>query len=352
MQNRVLIIDLNAPRRFGHFESLNDLLVESVARSQIDFDFRAFGVSQPWAVKLAILQSDLATRKYQHVFFTWLHDLKGAENEIDLICSSFDISYSGLASVSHAFRKTRGLGSLVARRNAFHVIKMVTASKSCKNILTWDPGILSQSDYEINFHFLPDFQRTTINLDPHPLLPYEQGGFALKVGLVGQLYPYRGLQNIYWLAKHNSNVLFYLIGKRSDFYSGIRNLYETYLWWRVNRLKNSRIIEGYIDSDNELNQYISELDVIYLDTRSYPGPSGIVCKARCLGKRVLITSSNSALLDIYKGDPALIVIKNRTRRVSDILPKDRAESNCVLKVDAMTAIENFFMMMVTERVKP
>jgi hypothetical protein len=229
---------------------------------------------------------------------------------------------------------------------------MVTASKSCKNILTWDPGILSQSDYEINFHFLPDFQRTTINLDPHPLLPYEQGGYALKVGLVGQLYPYRGLQNIYWLAKHNPNVLFYLIGKRSDFYSGIRNLYETYLWWRVNRLKNSRIIEGYIDSDNELNQYISELDVIYLDTRSYPGPSGIVCKARCLGKPVLITSSNSALLDIYKGDPALIVIKNRTRRVSDIVPKDRAESNCVLKVDAMTAIENFFMMMVTERVKP
>jgi hypothetical protein len=352
MKNDILIIDLNAPRRFGHFESFNTLLSESVAQSGIGFDFRTFGVNQSWNVKLAIIQSDLATNKYRHVFFTWLHDLKGVEKEIDLICSTFDISYSGLASVSHAFRKTRGLGSLTARRNSFHVVKMVQASKSCKNILTWDPGILAQSDYQINFHFLPDYQSTTINLDAQPLLPKEQVGYVLKVGLVGQLYPYRGLQNIYKLAKRNSNVIFYLIGKRSDFYSGIRYLYENYLWWRVERLKNSRIIEGYVDSDNQLNQYINELDAIYLDTKSYPNPSGIVCKARCLGKRVLITSSNSALLDIYRGDPELILIKNRTRGLLDLVPKDRAQPNCVLKVDAIKAIENFFIKMVKEKAKP
>ncbi len=85
------------------------------------------------------------------------------------------------------------------------------------------------------------------------------------------------------------------------------------------------------------------MDAVFLDTKIYSVPSGIVTRARNLGTTVLITSANSAVATIYQKDPNVITIDSFNH-----LEKVISRNKTTLKITTKKEFQKTFLKIMKE----
>jgi len=80
---------------------------------------------------------------------------------------------------------------------------------------------------------------------------------------------------------------------------------------RERALPNLLVVPGFIETEEELNDAIAAVDAVFIDGKSYPVQSGIVCKAVELGRCILTPVSNSWTNDFVMEWQVGIVYESR-----------------------------------------
>jgi hypothetical protein len=257
--------------------------------------------------KIEVLDTFLRNENIQHVFVTWLHDLGNDWTQFNKTINKHRVRFSGLAALTHLVVPKDGIPADIGSVNAGVIWANAIRSSGCVGLLSWDPRVLQIRCSKIKIGILKDFQPSELTVPSQQLINTNPPN---RIGLFGQLFAYRGISMLADIATKNPDVHVYAVGRkvttsiRADFRK------ESKLWKRLKSLPNVTVLDKYIETDEELNFYLSKMDLICLDTRNYPVPSGIVTRARNLGVPVAISSRDSAILSIYADDPGVIVLES------------------------------------------
>lgn len=135
-------------------------------------------------------------------------------------------------------------------------------------------------------------------------LPGRTGGAAatirrrrsaeLTVGVFGNLYGRRCVNELLRLAQVQPDVQFVLAGKVMP--ETVDEELRPLLGDRP--LPNLLIAPGYIDGEDNLNAAIDSVDAVFIDGANYPVQSGIVCKGLHFGKWILTSPGDSWTRDL------------------------------------------------------
>jgi hypothetical protein len=148
---------------------------------------------------------------------------------------------------------------------------------------------------------LPDYEPTELILNCEFCNDLNLSQKAL-VGVVGSLRGYRGSESLvkYWQKYKNFQIV--LVGEYfpSTHSKKTRNA--------IKKLSKTRYNFTYlkkVQTDTQLNHFISHVDAIYLDSIQYPEPSGIASRALQMGKTIIIESGDSYLNDLLYEEPKI-----------------------------------------------
>jgi hypothetical protein len=234
------------------------------------------------------------------VFLEWFHDLSAdLVLKIDTALSEVGIKWLAQADVSTYLRDSLHDYSKSVSLNVLSHVKMC---KSLIMLITWDTHIVNRFNFldQIRLYGIKDFQetgnRTLVNVasmkstcDP-------------TVGLVGQLYDYRGAKRLIEWSKMNPRLHFKLAGQAKDTAKDLckgRGHFQK---------RNLEIQDHFFETEEEINHAISSLDYLFLDTQYYPGPSGIALRARDQGIPLIITGGDSFYLDEASRDSGILIL--------------------------------------------
>jgi hypothetical protein len=119
------------------------------------------------------------------------------------------------------------------------------------------------------------------------------------IGIVGQLYSYRGVSQLVKKFIHRPNFAVFLAGKYqpSSFKRKTR-----FIIWILSKTKKIYFEPEWISTSSKVNHKIKHLDAIYISSRTYRGSSGISHRARQLGVPVIIDDVDSYLRDEMRED--------------------------------------------------
>jgi hypothetical protein len=312
----IVVVSWNSNHRLGHFA----VYEESFASIVNDPDFKGGRFLQmpkqaSQLEKLNILDDFLRSEKIQHVFLPWLHDLGNDWTSFNEIVTKHGAKFSGLAALTHLRVPRESVPVDIGSINTGIIWANAIRSSGCVGLLTWDPLITQIRNPKIKTGILKDFQPSDVSIPSPELI---DTNVPNRVGFFGQLFAYRGLSLFIEIATKNPDIQVFAVGKRPPAISRAEGRKEAKLWRRLMTLPNVTILDRYIHSDQELNFYISKMQLICLDTRNYPVPSGIVTRARNLGTPVAITSSDSAIFSIYSDDPGVFIL-DRKERISELI---------------------------------
>jgi hypothetical protein len=255
--------------------------------------------------KLEILDRFLSSKNIRHVFISWLHDLGNDWTTFNEILAKYGAKFSGLAALTYLIMPRAGVPIDISSVNSGVIWANAIRSSQCVGLLTWDPRVHQIRNSKIKIGVLKDFQPSKVSIPSQQLIDIS---IPNRVGFFGQLFAHRGLSMLVDMAIKNPDIHVFAVGKRRTINSGAELRKENNLWRRLNALPNATVLDKYIGSNEELNYYISKMQLICLDTRNYPVPSGIVTRARNLGVPVALTSRDSAIFSIYTADPGVILL--------------------------------------------
>jgi hypothetical protein len=176
--------------------------------------------------------------------------------------------------------------------------QLINSSKSLDYLWTWDQRYAGQVLNKSRVISVPDFQPINLGVNFCELCDLKVPMF----GLVGQIYGYRGADLIISLAKNFPDYQFVLVGKfhpNSISKGALRDL---------KKLKNLKLIDGYIPNDEIMNHYIMHLAGLVIDAARYPDPSGVSTRALAFGVKLLIPKSKSHLEYMAKFDRRIWVL--------------------------------------------
>lgn len=340
---RIAIVNWKGVNPHGHFQEYLNLFQKFISDFQgeetliLNLETKADTIK-----RLDLLRHFIEEYSIEHIFFPWFHDIQDCWSEIDQAIGS-KVTYSGLGALSHAVRKSKGISSRVSKKNANLLIKNLDKYAKAIGCLTWDPKVHNLYGEKLNLELLPDVQDLSQGEIPEYIQDLFANSNSKRIGLLGQLYVYRGIQYLYSLAKRNPNYNFFAIGERRNFGLGLKKLYDNFFWKRLISLPNVYVHSSYIPKSSDLNAVISSMDLIVLDTRSYPNPSGIVTRARAFGVPTILSSKNSALFDLFEGDDGLHLLKPFSK-----IPRDYFYNKVIFvpsEKDFKISIFNFFTKM-------
>jgi hypothetical protein len=302
------IVNWQGVRQHGHFLEYLELFESAVETHN---EFRTETCNMPPqaenSLKISLLKEFILRNKIDHIFFPWFHDIQDEWSMVDAAIPK-TLTYSGLAALSHAYRGSKNYATLISIENSSKVLDGLKTHPRAIGCLTWDPLVIKKNEGRKFFSLLPDFQDLNLGTVPSEVQSMLENE-SLKLGLMGQLFSYRGFSYLISLAIRNPRVKFYAIGKRHLVFSGFRRHYEQLLWKIMQLLPNVFIYDNYIDEGRNLNSIIASMDVVLLDTRNYPASSGIVIRSRGLGVPVFLSNWDSALFDLLKGDSGLHMLR-------------------------------------------
>jgi len=280
----------------GHFNVLLRNQLDGCSRKGIPVHFEDLS-PYPKEIQLDVLLSKVATSKTRHVYIEWLHDITNL-NELDNALLAIGITWSVTASISELWN--------VSQEDS-QVFKMLTTLNHCKSLATvfvFDELLISRLDFgNITFTPIPQFESMALDRILRPCCSWLPSS-EVTIGLVGQLYGYRGLNKLISIALRNRGVAIFLWGQER--WSSIDPIKRWVLSFLISK-KRKYISDNYLSSDEELNHAFSHLDALYIDGSSYPSPSGIAVRARNLGVPVLLEDGASYLKAKSFYDEGIIV---------------------------------------------
>jgi len=334
---RIAIVDWKNIPQYGHFTEARSNLEKLrlfVETSEIKFHEKA-----STKAKINQLRVHLTLNQTTHIIFPWLHDIMGDFDQIDELASELQVTFGGLAAVTHLVLPGYGMSSRSSRKNAFEVYKKMSGSRKGQYIFTWDINVVTKFTDSHLFHWLPDTQDINVLVPPIEIRNYF-GTNPRTIGFFGQLFLQRGLIYLHELAFNNPTVNFLAIGRLPQYRR--RQVFKFLLFKellrRLEKMPNVEILDVYLAESGYINWCINNVSGVILDTRRYPGPSGIAARARNFGKTVVVSSRESALLDLYGEDNAFIVSRKK-------IDWERVENSIGRKVAAATP-EDFALVVV------
>ena len=247
--------------------------------------------------QLAVLLSKVDVTKTKHVYFEWLHDIPNI-GELDARLHSIGLTWSVTASISELWN---------SNQKDSRVFKMLNQLNDCKalgTVFVFDELLIKKLNFR-NIHFTPIPQYENLELDsikrPCCSLPNSS---KITIGIVGQLYGYRGVNNLISIVSKNRRLRIFLWGQER--WQSVNPLKRFALTFLIGK-KQKFLLDKYLASDAELNHAFTHLDALYIDGANYPSPSGIAVRARNFGLPVLVEDGESYLKAKSSMDGGIIV---------------------------------------------
>lgn len=299
MSNKLLIVRW-VPRgqTDGHFSEHLQTLVKA---AQIFDEYKILNLNKDnFSQSFLELSENLLDFSPHHVHFEWFHDFENYAITIDKLITNFQITWTAVASINHATRYGH------YDSNLSQIMIALKNSKSLKGFMTWDLWInnFKPNNFPI-FFAMRDYQDTESIEGQYDCCSLKSRN-KQTIGVVGQLYGYRGSDKLikYWIRRRSFNLYFAGRYFRSS-HSRIVQLAVLIL----SRFKIGFFKLSWISDSKMLNHHIKHLDALYIDTKSYPQPSGICIRARQLNIPIIIEDADSYLRDMSREDKGIIITK-------------------------------------------
>lgn len=324
----------------GHFETWRPIFIESMRNNFEVFQFQIFPVN---AERINQLIFFLKENQINLVFFEWLHDFTLEEMLLfDGILEIHKIKWCVHADVSTFFRKSN---HIFYKNPAMNIAAYLKHTKSLISVSSWDTFLCREIAFfdSIPLFGLSDFQEVDTKLDLSDCKKIESK--RLKIGLVGQLYDYRGALDIIEWARSNPELDFVLAGVAKE--TTKKQLKDGSL----RLISNLRVDDRFLPDDFAIDSAILGLDILYISTKTYPVSSGIAMRARHMGIEVLIDDSDSFLRDMSSIDFGISLIPEKVVNGEVTLAdwvylnyetKNKSTFSIPAKIDVITSYANYF----------
>jgi hypothetical protein len=284
----------------GHF-SENWEVVNSAARNSFDTCVNLDLNSDDFAIGLIELSVCLIKEKPDLTHFEWFHDFEKYSNLVAKIFESLDLKWVALGAATGVIRD--GHTNEFLRSQLMNLAQ----SKNFKGLISWDYFLENRAGDELPKIFgIPDFQDSEVSHIHSAECKIFKNKKKIHIGVLGQLYAYRGSQLLVTSWLRNPIFRPFLIGD----YQAWSHRKKIRILVKLLRVTGILGFSGtWIDGSSRLNHVISHADAVFVDTKNYPYPSGIVIRARQLGIPVIILNADSFLRDLSMIDPGIIVME-------------------------------------------
>jgi hypothetical protein len=291
----------------GHFHSWREL-----CKSALELENSLFLQYESFQLMVEDVISNHKVYCGQHLHLEWIHDL--TQNQIlefDNLANKYDFNWSSHMAISQAVRNNNGS----SKKTVKALFKCLMTMSRLTAVWSWDSEFDRKSYGNFRIFGVPDIQSLVVK--PMKCLLCVQaeksGRFIKFVGLVGQLYGYRGVDHITTLARKYKDTEFLLWGKK------FANTYKPKTIDFLNsKPKNLVLIDEYFETDYQLNHAINHLSCLIIDTSRYPEPSGIAVRALAFGIPVLINEDDSYLKYLSKHNHGIHVNEKNFFRHKEI----------------------------------
>ena len=251
----------------------------------------------PREIQLKVLLSKIDVKKTRHIYFEWLHDISNIK-ELDQKIHSIGLTWSVTASISELWN---------LNLNDSKVYKMLSQLNDCKSLSTvfvFDELLINRLRFN-NIRFTPIPHYESLELDSIPRECCSMPKSSKKtIGIVGQLYGYRGVNNLISIVSRNRGLRIFLWGQER--WQSVDLIKRFILSFLIGKQRQF-ILDKYLESDAELNHVFTHLDALYIDGTNYPSPSGIAVRARNFGLPVLVEDGESYLKARSSIDKGIVI---------------------------------------------
>jgi hypothetical protein len=295
----------------GHFNVLLRNQLEGCSSAGIAIFFEDLS-PYPRDVQLEVLLSKIDVTKTKHVYFEWLHDIPNIE-ELDTALYSHGLTWSVTASISELWNSNQ------KDSRVFKMLSQLNDCRSLRTVFVFDDLLIKKLNFRnICFTSIPQYEN--LELDSIKRLCCSLPNSAkITIGIVGQLYGYRGVNNLISIVSKNRGLRIFLWGQeRWQTVDPFKRFVLTFLVGK----KQKFLLDKHLASDADLNHAFTHLDALYIDGVNYPSPSGIAVRARNFGLPVLVEDGESYLKAKSSMDGGIIVerfVRMSQRRIIDAI---------------------------------
>jgi hypothetical protein len=284
----------------GHFNVLLRNQLDGCSTAGIAFRLEDLS-PYPHENQLEVLLSKVALTKTKHVYFEWLHDIPNI-GELDTKLHSIGLTWSVTASISELWN---------SNQKDSRVFKMLNQLNDCKAlgmVFVFDDLLVKKLNFK-NIHFtaIPQFENLELDSIKRPCCSLPNSS-KKTIGVVGQLYGYRGVNNLISIVSKNRGLRIFLWGQER--WQSVNPFKRFVLTFLIGK-KQKFILDKHLTSDAELNHAFIHIDALYIDGTNYPSPSGIAVRARNFGLPVLVEDGESYLKAKSLMDSGIVVERFR-----------------------------------------
>ena len=322
MKRVLAVIDVEPAARGGHFREWSSIIARVASRfvdcvcvyvsgfdsvpletADIPYDPQASGDIALFDLETVLPSYLKSAPNASKVDYIIAHsvDFSGCDNAAAFVLWTFDLSVQKRQPAA----RWGGIGVLSAwARNVpsdsneleAELFEFARDDQNCRALLVWDKFVLDmppigrntcQNGKKSKIHYLPDMEDVLISKQDYLARPG-----TLKIGLVGMLWGYRGINFLASLLEVNKDMEGYVAGQLK---------HESYTHIALHYLKSRRIALGQTDgwmSNSAFNEEISQLDALVIDARSYPPPSGVALRALAYGRCIIASAGPSWTNDV------------------------------------------------------
>jgi hypothetical protein len=322
MKRALAIIDFEPAARGGHFREWSAIIGRAASRGVDCVGIYVVGLesvpievaANPFDPKTTgdIILFDLETVLPGHLknasnasklsfIMSHLVNCSGCDNVAAFVLWAFDLSTQNNPTAA----PWGGIGVLSAWARSVvtdstklesELYQFAREDKNCRVLLVWDKFVLdmppiarckSPSEMNCKIRYLPDLEDVVISSQD-----YVPRSGTLKIGLVGMLWGYRGVNLLAAILEKNEDIDGYVAGQlKPDSFTALTGRF----------LAKGRISLGQTEqwiSNAAFNKEISEVDALVIDARSYPPPSGVALRALAYGRCIIASPGPSWTNDV------------------------------------------------------
>lgn len=280
----------------GHFNTLLRTQWVICEKSSESFIFEDLSV-YPKEIRFLILVEKIKSIKPKHVYFEWLHDVTNIEL-VDSALTELNISWSVTASISELWDENNQDSPLHKQ------FTLLNKSTSLAAVFVWDDLLVKKLSYsKINFVTIPQYEDLARDETEHLCCSWVADAPPVIIGIVGQLYGYRGVSNLIHIAAKRRNIGILLWGQAR--WHTISRL-DMVLLFRFIGKRRKFISSAFQTKESDFNHVFSHITALYIDGSQYRSPSGVVTRARALGIPVLVESGIGYLQEKSRKDAGII----------------------------------------------
>jgi len=322
MKRVLAVIDLKPAARGGHFREWSSIITRGASRfvdcvcvyvsgfdsvpletADVPYDPQANGDIALFDLETVVPSYLKNAPNASKVDYIIAHsvDFSGCDNAAAFVLWTFDLSVQKRQPAA----RWGGIGVLSAwARNVpsdsneleAELFQFARDDQNCRALLVWDKFVLDmppigkntcQNGKRSKIHYLPDMEDVLISEQN-----YLARSGTLKIGLVGMLWGYRGVNLLASILEVNNDMNGYVAGQLKS---------ESYTVSARDLLAKGRISLGQIEgwmSNSAFNEEISQLDALIIDGRAYPPPSGVALRALAYGRCLIACAGPSWTNDV------------------------------------------------------